>query len=695
MSNEEFNELLRRMPEIAKSVNAFTSEEIQKQAYDALIQAFQAEQAEKGEAETSAGTTAKPKQKPAKDAAPKGVQDMLAMARANKPVSKAQGSSTNGNGKKKAATKAPAASTTTKPLKEVPAGNGKMGKPSPVEVFKETSQNLLGDIPEELVDKTDHFGKGSIQLLKHHGTYQQDDRETRKKMKAEGKRGKAFMFMVRSKIPGGKLTSEQLLAQIDLGDELADNTLRITSRQGLQFHGIVKKDLKKSIQRINEIQMSTLGACGDVNRNVMCCPGAYTDAAHLETQALADELASHLAPRTRAYHEVWLKDMETGEKELVGGGTEGKVIEPIYGDVYLPRKFKIGIAFPFDNCIDVYTHDVGLLAIVEKEKITGYNIIVGGGQGNSPGVESTFPALGQKMTFVTPDKVLDVVTAIVKVQRDFGNRNNRKQARMKYLIHEWGLKKFKAKVEEYYGKKLPRPTRHDVTGVNDHMGWEDQGNGKVSYGLNVENGRIKDDGDFKLKTAIREICKKYNPGIRLTAHQSIIFTDLDPAQKDEFEKLLKSHGVKLSSEISNARRWSMACVAWPTCGLSITESERALPGVIDKIEEDIARLGLTSEEFTIRMTGCPNGCARPYNSDVGLVGKAAGKYTLYLGGRLNGDRLSYIYKDLVPAEDVAPELASVLTYFKSGRKKDESFGDFCHRKGKEDLLAWTAENAKA
>jgi len=685
MSNEEFNELLRRMPEIAESVNAFTSEEIQKQAYDALIQTFQAKQAA-ARAEASGSDSAAGAGEPA--AAPTGTSDILAMARANKPKNAAAG---NGNGKKAgtSATKEPAAKA---PAKEVPAGGGKMGKPSPVEEFKDQSQHLRGDIPEELVDGTDHFGKGSVQLIKHHGTYQQDDREARSRLRAEGKSGKAYMFMVRSKIPGGKLSSSQMLAQLDLGDELANNTLRITSRQGLQFHGIVKENLKQSIRRINEIQMSTLGACGDVNRNVMCCPGAYTDALHQETQALADTLASHLAPQTSAYHEIWLKDLETDERELVGGGVNGKVIEPIYGDVYLPRKFKIGIAFPFDNCIDVYTHDLGLLAIVDKDQITGYNVIVGGGQGTSPSVETTFPALGQKLTFVTPDKVLDVVTAIVKVQRDFGNRNNRKLARMKYLIHDWGLKKFKAKVEEYYGKKLPRPKKDDVTAVNDHMGWEEQGDGKLSYGLNVENGRIKDEGEMQLKTAIRQACREFDPGIRLTAHQSILFTGIDPAKKDEFEKVFSSNGVKLLNEISNARRWSMACVAWPTCGLSITESERALPPMIDQIDAEIARLGLTSEQFTIRMTGCPNGCARPYNSDIGLVGKAAGKYTLFLGGRLIGDRLSFLYKDMVPAEDVSPELAAVFTYFKSDRKKNETFGDFCHRKGKDDLLAWTAEN---
>ena len=344
-------------------------------------------------------------------------------------------------------------------------------KVSPVEVFKRESNFLRGDIGPEIVDENDFFGKGSVQLLKHHGTYQQDDRDRR-----GGSDGKAYMFMVRSKIPAGILTSDQLLAQLDMCDELGNNTLRITSRQGLQLHGVVKSDLKTVIQRINEIQMSTLGACGDVERNVMCCPAPYTAEIYREVQALADDFAERFSPRTGAYHELWLKDLETDEKELVGGGApSGEEDEPIYGKTYLPRKFKTGIAFPHDNCIDIYTHDLGLLAIVRDEKIIGYNVIVGGGQGVTPAQKKTFPTVGKMMCFTTPDKVLDVAEAIVKVQRDFGNRADRKIARLKYLIHDWGIEKFKAKVEEYYGSDLAAPEPDDVHAVNDHMGWDEQG----------------------------------------------------------------------------------------------------------------------------------------------------------------------------------------------------------------------------
>jgi sulfite reductase (ferredoxin) len=559
-------------------------------------------------------------------------------------------------------------------------------KPSPVEGIKEESGFLMGDMGTEITDGLSHFGKTSETLLKFHGTYQQDDRDDRAAARegGEGKKEKTFIFMVRTKIPGGKLTSAQLLAELDLCDEMANATLRITSRQGLQLHGVVKHNLKAAIKRINDIQLSTLGACGDVNRNVMCCPAPIKKPCYEQTQALADQIAAHFAPRTKAYHQLWLTDVTTGEKQLASDPFE---VEPIYGAHYLPRKFKMAIAFPFDNCVDVYTNDLGLIAIIENDQVVGYNIVVGGGQGRTPSAAKTFPALAQKLCYASAAETLKVIEAVVKVQRDFGNRSDRKVARLKYLLHDWGVEKFKAKVEEYYGGPLAAPHAEDVHGFNDHMGWDEQGDGKWFYGLNVENGRIKDTDAMQLKTAIRVICQELQPGIRLTAHQSILFTDIAPQNKSRLEQILKEHGVLLSHEISEVRRWSMACVAWPTCGLSITESERALPGMLDQLEVELARLGLASEQFTVRMTGCPNGCARPYNCDVGLVGKAKGKYTVFLGGRLLGNRLNFIYKDMVPEEEVVPVLTRVFTYFKSERESGESFGDFCHRKGKEDLLA--------
>jgi len=562
------------------------------------------------------------------------------------------------------------------------ATTAKTPKPSATEQIKLDSNFLLGPIPQELAAETDHFGKESIQLLKHHGTYQQDDRDER------GKDGKVFSFMVRTAMPGGKISSPQLLAEIDLCDEVGNTTLRITTRQGLQLHGILKKNLRHTIHRINEVQLSTLAACGDVKRNVMCSPCPYKgDAVYDEMQELAERINTHLLPKTPAYHELWIKDEATGEKQVISDGNNGKVVEPIYGPTYLPRKFKIALGLPGDNSADVYSNDVGLLGICEEWKIVGYNILVGGGFGTTPSAKKTFPAIAQPMCFVTPEEAIDVVTAVVKVQRDFGNRADRKVARLKYLIHGWGLDRFKQKVEEYFGAELPAPRPAPITGHNDGMGWHEQGDGLWFYGLNVENGRIKDEGNFRLKSALREICTTIAPPMRLTPHQGIIFCDLKEGDRQPLEEILRKHGVPLTEDISTARRWSMACPALPTCGLAITESERVMPSMMDQLDVELAKLGLADEVFTTRMTGCPNGCARPYNSDIGLVGKTMGKYTIFLGGRVEGDRLNFIYKDLVPQEEVIPTLVPVLAYFKEARQPGEAFGDFCHRIGAEGLLA--------
>ncbi|NOY28649.1 MAG: NADPH-dependent assimilatory sulfite reductase hemoprotein subunit [Planctomycetes bacterium] len=559
-------------------------------------------------------------------------------------------------------------------------------KVSAVEVFKQESAYLLDPIPEELADENDFFGKASIQILKNHGTYQQDNRDDRKA------KGKTYSFMVRTAIPGGKLGSEQLLAELDLCDEVGNTTLRITTRQGLQLHGILKSNLKQAIRRINETQLTTLAACGDVERNVMCSPCPYkNDPVYDQMQTLADEIALHLQPKTRAYHQLWLTDNETGEKQLAGGGqkpAEGdQEVEPIYGPTYLPRKFKTGIGLPGDNSADIYSQDLGLLALCEDSSIVGYNLLVGGGFGTTPSAKKTFPAIAAPMCYVSPDQVLDVTTAIIKVQRDFGNRADRKTARLKYLIHNWGLDRFKQKVEEYYGKPLQSPKPMQVENYIDGMGWNEQGDGRWFYGLNVENGRIKDEGTYRLKSALREICSTLRPPLRLTAHQSILFCDLKESDRPQLESILRDHGVPLSEDFSNARRWAMACPALPTCGLAITESERLLPRLIDQLEKELDQLGLADEVFTTRMTGCPNGCARPYNSDIGLVGKSAGKFTIFLGGRVQGDRLNFIYKDKVPEAEVIPSIVPVFRYFKEARQAGEAFGDFCSRLGQENLLA--------
>lgn len=563
---------------------------------------------------------------------------------------------------------------------------------SPVEGIKDNSNYLFGTIREDLAKDTPQFAKENAQLLKFHGTYQQDDREARTST-GEGKSQKEISFMVRSRIPGGKLTAAQLLAHLDLCDEIGNATLKITTRQGLQLHGIIKSDLWKAIHRINEIQLSTLAACGDVNRNVMCCPAPYVDEVHTTLQKLADDLAEHLAPRTKAYYELWVKDPDSGESSLAGGG-EPEDVEPIYGKHYLPRKFKTAIGLPEDNCVDLYTNDLGFLAVVKDGKVIGYNVLVGGGLGVTPANKKTFPALAKRMAYCTAEQAVAVAEAVVKAQRDHGNRADRKVARLKYVIASKGVEWFRERVEEHLGYKLADCTADDVHGFDDHIGWYEQGDGQWFYGLNVENGRLFDREDRRWKNAFREVCRELNPSVRLTAHQSILFCDIQPDQRAKLESILKRNGIPLSAEISEVRRWSMACVALPTCSLAITESERVLPSLMDQLEKEVARLGLSNERFTVRMTGCPNGCARPYNADVGLVGKAKGRYTVYLGGALLGTRLGTIYKDLVPLEQITALLSPLLVAFKQHRSSSqESFGDFCHRAGKDQLEQWSTEYA--
>ncbi len=570
-------------------------------------------------------------------------------------------------------------------------------KLSPVEGVKLESNYLRGTIAEELANDAPNFDKDSINVLKHHGTYEQDDRDRRVEARAaKVPGGKFFSMMIRSAIPGGRLTSAQLLAQLDLCDEVGNGTLRITTRQGLQLHGVLKQNLKRVIQEINRSQLTTLAACGDVKRNVMCSPAPYKiDGVYDQMQLLADALTDALNPRTTAYYELWLTDSETGEKQLAGSGGPGganpgsgdEVVEPIYGPTYLPRKFKIGVSLPGDNSCDVYAQDLGFLAICENGHVVGYNVTVGGGFGVTPSADKTFAAVGKEMCYVPASQAVDIAIAVVKVQRDFGNRSDRKVARMKYLIHNWGLDRFRTKVDEYFGAQTEPPRDAPVTGHNDCMGWHEQGDGRWFYGLNVENGRIKNEGSYHLKSALREICETLAPPMRLTPHQSVLFCDIQPQDRQRLESIIKSHGVPLTEETSTVRRWSMACPALPLCGLAVTESERALPGIMDQLEPQLAELGLRDEVFTTRMTGCPNGCARPYNADIGLVGKTKGKFTIFLGGHTLGSRLNWIYKDLVPEEDVPKELVQVFRVFADKRQPGESLGDFCDRVGKDELLA--------
>ena len=579
-----------------------------------------------------------------------------------------------------------------------PSGNG--AKPSKVEAIKIASQYLRTFVADEVQNDQTHFSEDAASVLKFHGSYQQDDRDLRTQMKREGKE-KAFQFMVRVRIVGGRLNADQYLAIDELARTVGNGTLRITTRQEFQLHGILKEDLATTIRRVNESLLSTLAACGDVERNVLSCPAPARDAVRDAMHADAARFASHCAPRSSSYWDIWVDGEKVGNALLPPQGpiqvpTPGDdPIEPIYGKAYLPRKFKTAFALPHDNCTDVHANDLGYLAVVQGGALVGYNVLVGGGLGTTPSAQKTFPFLSLPLCYVDRADVLQIGEAVLKVFRDFGNRSDRKRARLKYIIYDWGLPAFRAKIEEYLGHALDDPKPVRVEGVDDHLGWHAQGDGKLFLGIPVENGRIKDAGTLRMASGLRAFFARYRTPARLTCQQSILLADLEPAWRPEIEALLERSGIARVEQVSTVRRWSMACPAMPTCGLAVTEAERALPTIMDQLEVELARRGLEDERLTIRMTGCPNGCARPYNADIGLVGRSAtrnpdgtpgpGSYTIFLGGRTVGDRLGVVFKDYVPFDRVTAELVPVFDRFKAEHLPDESFGDFCHRVGVEEL----------
>jgi sulfite reductase (ferredoxin) len=579
-------------------------------------------------------------------------------------------------------------------------------KPSKVEAIKIASEYLKVHMANEAFNGESHFTEDAATVLKFHGSYQQDDRDHRTLLKREGKE-KAYSMMVRIRMPGGKCSAAQYLAVDELARTIGNGTIRITTRQEFQLHGIFKSDLGTMIRRVNEVLLSTLAACGDVERNVLTCPAPIRDGVRDAMQDDADAFVSHFAPRASSYYDVWLDGEKIEDPAFPKAGpilvpsSGDDPVEPIYGKAYLPRKFKTAFALPEDNCTDVYANDLGYLAVVEDGKLVGYNVLVGGGLGTTPSTSKTFPALGQELAYVDREDLLAVGEAVVKVYRDFGNRSDRKRARIKYLVYDWGMPAFRAKVEEYLGRSLADPKPLTVTGVDDHLGWHEQGDGKLFLGLPVENGRIKDEGDFRLLSGLQAFFAKYGTPSRMTCQQSILLANLEPSWKPAIEALLEEYGIAQVERYSTVRRWSMACPAMPTCGLAVTEAERALPTIMDQFEVALTMLGLEADRFTVRMTGCPNGCARPYNADIGLVGRSAtrnddgtpgpGTYTIFLGGRTFGDRLNVLYKDYIPFDKVVNELVPVFARYKAERTKDETFGDYCHRVGVETLAEEPAE----
>lgn len=541
------------------------------------------------------------------------------------------------------------------------------------EGIKLGSDFLRGTLAEALADPlTGDIGAEDAQLTKFHGIYLQDDRDERSERRRK-KLDKAYSFMIRVRVPGGVSTPGQWLEMDRLSDRYANGTLKLTTRQAFQVHGVLKANLKTTIQEINKALMDTIAACGDVNRNVMCNPNPYASAHHGEVLRLSQAISDHLTPRTRAYHEIWL------DAEKVAGGEEEE--EPIYGKTYLPRKFKIVVAVPPSNDVDVYAHDLGFVAIIEDERIVGYNVMVGGGMGMTHGNAATQPYVAQLLGFCAPEEAVAVAEAVVKVQRDHGDRTNRAHARLKYTIADRGLDWFRGEVERTAGVKLQDGRAVRFEGTGDRYGWTRGADDKWHLTLFIQNGRVKDTPGCKMKTGLREIARRHKGDFRLTCNQNLIIAAIDEADKAAIEALVKEYGLDEGLRASGLRLNSMACVALPTCGLSLAESERYLPDLVTELEAVTEAAGLRDDAITIRMTGCPNGCARPYLGEIGLVGKAPGKYNIYLGAGFDGARLNRLYKASVKSEDIVAVLRPLIERYAKERDSGERFGDFCVRTG--------------
>ncbi len=566
-------------------------------------------------------------------------------------------------------------------------------KLSKVEGLKERSHHLREPVATEIQQDTTHFSEDAVQILKFHGSYQQDNRDNRVKGQE-----KDYQFMLRTRSPGGFIPPQLYLALDRMADSYGNGTLRATTRQGFQIHGILKRNLKAAIAEIVRNMGSTLGACGDLNRNVMAPPAPYTNRPEYEyARTYANQIADLLTPQTGAYYEIWLD----GEKVISGEEApavkaarqrngNGTVLadpeEPIYGEHYMPRKFKVAVTVPGDNSVDLYSQDVSLVVITDKQgKLEGFNVFAGGGLGRTHNKEETFARAADPIGYVDQADILDLIKAIVATQRDYGDRVSRRHARMKYLLHDWGVEKFRQTVEGYFGKPIGSLRPLPAFKYLDFLGWHQQGNGKLFLGISIQNGRVKDEGKLKLRTALRKIVTTYNLPICLTPNQNLVFYDINPTDQAKIQSLLDQHGVESETELDPLVREAMACPALPTCGLAIAESERVIPSILTRLRKLLDRLGLADEHFVVRMTGCPNGCARPYLAEVGFVGITPETYQLWLGGCPNQTRLARTYLEKLPIQDLEVTLEPLLVYFKQDRKPSESFGDFCDRVGFEAL----------
>ncbi|NEU75950.1 sulfite reductase, ferredoxin dependent [Hassallia byssoidea VB512170] len=571
-------------------------------------------------------------------------------------------------------------------------------KPSKVEGLKEHSNFLREPVASELLQDTTHFSEDAVQILKFHGSYQQDNRDNRIKGQE-----KDYQFMLRTTCPGGFIPPQLYLTIDKLADDYGNHTMRVTTRQGFQLHGILKKNLKAAIAGMVKSMGSTLSACGDVNRNVMACPAPFKNRPEYQyAWEYAKNISDLLKPQTGAYYDIWLdgeKIISAEEKPEVKAARQNNSksivedsLEPIYGNLYMPRKFKVCVTVPGDNSIDLYSQDLTLVVITDdKGELEGFNVFAGGGLGRTHNKEETFARMADPICYVTKDDVYEIVKAVVATQRDYGDRTDRRHARLKYLIHDWGVEKFKSKVAEYFGKSLTPFKELPEWKYEDFLGWHEQGDGKLFLGVSIENGRIKDEGSLQLKTALREIVEQLNLPIRLTPHHNAILFDIEPEKKQVIEEILQRYGVVTDpGKIDSLVRYAMACPAMPTCGLAITESERAIPGILERIRSSLDKVGLQNEHFVVRMTGCPNGCARPYMAELGLVGSAPESYQVWLGGSPAQTRLALPYMERLHHNDIETQLEPIFVFFKQSKQTGESFGDFCDRVGFDAIREFAA-----
>jgi sulfite reductase (ferredoxin) len=540
-----------------------------------------------------------------------------------------------------------------------------------VEALKRASQGLRGTIPDELASPVDHFSEEAYQLLKYHGVYQQDDRDARKSARESGA-GRDYSCMIRTRSPGGILPGPFYLAVDRLTEVFGNDTIRVTTRGALQLHGVRKRDLHEVIHQINEHLGSTLSACGDINRNVIASPFPLQRPDYRAAREAAFAIAEALTPKTRAYYEIW----QNGE--LAHSSRSEPVEEPLYGPTYLPRKFKIAVTVPGDNSVDLYTNDIGVVALVADDgRLEGYNVTVGGGLGMTHGKHATYPRLGDEFAFVEPDRMLDLVRAIVIVQRDHGDRTNRKHARLKYTIDDRGLDWFRAAVEAQAGFALEpwRPLPNWT--IPSYRGWNEQGDGRWFYVLDVLSGRVRDDGTARLKTALRQIVERVGCDLIATPEQSLILRDIDDAQRATIDAILAENGV--TNDADEFARKALACPALPTCGLALAEAERFLPALLDALRREWADAGLGAGVPTVRMTGCPNSCARPSLGEIGIVGVSLNTYHVYIGGNAASTRLNRIYREKVGGDNLPAVIGELFRDYAAHRQPGEAFGDFCLR----------------